>query len=431
MWALVLFAILVGVIAALLSLRWIRRGLFWIGWFLFVCVAFVCRQVSKLVDFVLAPRGVGRIISPWRYALWAIINLVLMATIVAVSSTYPDSGLLHASMGALSVILVLIQVLTLTAALIVSYEDYDVMDGVMPSSERRIGGEHSVKEPIFIGISTVLFVTSSMLSAYWFEKHGGVPLIAEGDIQLHEPLDYVIAILWSLPIDVALRPIARLIQERPPPTFVSSAPGNLFYFAVYLTGSFLLAGLISILIQQAWLLHRMTVQIGDAEGPQYQLLVQRGRHAPGVIKSGILRRALAPEDPARQRKFIKAAADIGIYTFPSGFCWNLRSYTLDVQIFGLQQVAKFVRKNRHRFDKTQTNSLIPKLIHHLWHKKTTPEVVKQLLWIIAELLADPNRRADANHRTNNLRAVIAHRLRQGEIRRDEELVRRLKELQLF
>ncbi|MEJ0013071.1 MAG: hypothetical protein WDM94_10700 [Bauldia sp.] len=344
----------------------------------------LCRIASTVLDFILRPAGARRRIPAWRYALWVVVGLLPMAAFFALV-LWPvalpgvsDPGWLLIAGG-------LFHVFAVAAAYVIVHDDFDVMDGVVDASGRRIGGARNATRTAAIAISIALVAAYAVAIAYWLAKVESVPLTAARPETGFAGLDYVLIGLRALPTDLLLGLIDRITGDNTGVVFGDTFVAQAYYFIVKSIGSVLLVGVVTILIQEAWQLRRIVTEIGESD-TRHDYLIQRAILAPPVIKSGILRAAVTPQAVEKQKRLIVAAKEIGIFTLPQTFCHYVESFDSEVQVFGLDQCLEMFRHRARDFEGEQSERTLVKAAHVLRRGKLGVEPTKKLLRLMTAIV---------------------------------------------
>jgi hypothetical protein len=368
-----------------MHLAFLRSFLFWFGYGIFLFISFLCRLTSITVDFFLSPQGIGRTIIWQKYSMWVFISTLPLIFFVLAPKILP-AILKYIEPGYLLIFAALFHVMVLTSALIIIYEDYDIMDGVIAADRRKIRGSYSAKRLPTIIISTIMFILYSATIIFWLSD---VEMIDMFDKRPHTGLifvDYFLIVMWSLPSDIVLRLSDWIVGGDTQVLFNFTPVARAVYFTIYGIGSILLLGLISMVVQQAWLLQRIISQLGQMHGEQHKFLIERARRAPDVVKRRIVNAALNSSDKSQQRGLMIAAVEIGIFTFPQTLCYNIRTFQEDIQKFGLDQAIKFVRQRGADFSREQSEATLRNAAFQLRRGKLSAETTKRMLRLMIEVL---------------------------------------------
>ena len=389
----VVFVAVVGagsLVGAVLSgLPGLRGALAWLWRGMFFPVAVACRMVSAIADFFLSPKGTGRRISRWKYAVWVLAGLLPLAAfflfvdrpdlIPAPLRTAADPGYLLVAAGAF-------HVLVLSAALLALHEDYDVMDGIVSDDRRRIRGARSATRASVMAISALLFLAYAAAVVYWLVEVRGVDLLDKRPATGVAAVDYLLIVLWSLPTELLLRLIDWLLGADTSVVFKATPVARTGYFTIYAIGSFLLAGLAAVSLQMALQLRRIVTEIAEGREGEHFYLMARARLAPPVIKRGILRAAISPRDKEQQKRLIDAARDLAIFTFPQTFCHHLESYDEEIQQAGLERSIELFRQHSAEFEREPSQAILRKTGRVLRRGKLGDEPTKRLLRLMIAVL---------------------------------------------
>ena len=385
-------AVVAAVILILVVLRRfprLRRAVIRMAHFVFRPVVVICRAVSAIVDFFLAPRGASRRIAWPKYLVWLAVGFAPLAVFLAVDGevlTLPQWVPSTVDPGYLLVAAGVFHVLVLAAALFAIHEDNDVMDGLVADDKRRIGGARSATRLPVVTISVLFFVAYAVAVAWWLAEVKGVALFDKRPQTGVAALDYLLIVLWSLPTALVLRPLDWFFDIDTQAVFRITPVARAYYLIVYATGSLLLAGLAAAALKMNWQLRRIVSELGEGRDGDRSYLLARARLAPSVIKRGILNAAIAASEKRKQRRLIEAARDLAIFTFPQTFCHSLETYDEETQHFGLDRSIELFRQRGAEFEREPCEAILRKAGRLLRRGKLGTETTKRLVRLAAAVL---------------------------------------------
>ena len=169
----------------------------------------LCRFASRTMDLFLPQRGTRRRIAGGWYALWLVVALLPMAAFFALV-IWPLPLPKMADPGYLLILGALFNVFVVSAAYVIVHDDFDVMDGVVASEARRIGGTRSATRPAAITLSVTLVAAYAIAIVYWLSAVEGLALFDKAPQTGFAAIDYVIIGLRALPTDFLLGFLDRL-----------------------------------------------------------------------------------------------------------------------------------------------------------------------------------------------------------------------------
>ncbi|HVY20209.1 MAG TPA: hypothetical protein VHA70_09040 [Bauldia sp.] len=344
----------------------------------------LARAASRSLDLVLRASGSRRRIPAWRYVAWAVVGLIPMAAFFSLSIwTVPLPR--FADPGYLLILGAGLHVFAVFAAYVIVHDDFDVMDGVVDAADRRIGGSRNSTRPVALALSIGLVAAYVIAIAWWLSVSEGVALTTVQPRTGWAVIDTILIGLRALPTDWLLGLLDRMTGNDTSVVFGDALVAQIYYFAVKGIGSVLLVGVVAIAIQEIWQLRRIVTEIGESDA-RHDYLIQRAILAPPVIKSGILRAAVTPQDADKQKRLIVASKEIGIFTLPQTFCHSVESFDSDVQVFGLDQCLEMFRHRSREFEAEQSERTLVKAAHVLRRAKLGVEPTKKLLRLMTAIV---------------------------------------------
>jgi hypothetical protein len=382
----VLFVLLVAVLLLFAGYEWCRRLAAFLGDVAYRVLAFLGRGVSRFVDLVLSSRGVARVIPQWRIALFAAITFSPVAVYIYLMET-ADPRLDWLAVPVFLGSIVLFAVIVMVTALLITYEDYDVMDGLVRLTKRRFKGSLLAKRQETLLVICLIFFIYTTAIIHWFDGHVAGGLFIKKPDTGSTYVDYVLMGLLSMPpMDLFVKGLSQLASEDVEVVYRPTLISNIVYWTVYSVVSVLLLALIAALVNQAWQLKRIVGQVPETDETQLDYLIERAKRAPSAIKRGILRNAISNTNPEVQRKYIIVACKIETFTFPQTFCYNLRHYDHATQAFGLERIGEFVRSYLEAMDRVPKEALLQSIGYQLTYKGFSDTTRMKLLKILVDML---------------------------------------------
>jgi hypothetical protein len=379
----------VAVIASGAGVAWLvgrfppaRRPASWLASALGRFIVRLCRAASTATDFLISPADdrlpVGRV------CLWLAIALLPMAAFfVTVEIGLPLQESFDP--GYLLLVGAAFPVLVLGASVLIAYEDYDVMDGIVAKPVRRFSGSRAAGRLPVLSLSLGLFAAYVVAIAWWLVRVDHIPLVERLPDAILPWLGYAFVGLRALPTDMLLSLVDWVTGEDTSVVFGASSASQAYHFLAMAVGWSLLIGLASVAIQQRWHLRRVVVELGAGDERQRDLM-KRACFAPRFIQRGILRAAIESGDPEIQRRLLVATQEIGLLSLPQMFCTRLSAYDPDLQVFGLERCLEMFRHRTKEFDATDATAIFRSAAPALVAGKLEIEPLKKLLRLMTSVI---------------------------------------------
>ena len=410
---LVLAVVAASVVAVAASAR-SRRILHRVAGGLIAAIVWTCRLASRAATAFLSPRG--NAVPGWKVAAWIAINLLPLAVVLVadepgVVARLP-AGVPLADLGYLLVLAGLFQVLLLGAAIVATLDGYDVMEGLIPATDRHLmEGRAATVVPVVLS-ALILFVVYTAATAYWLAEIKGVPLLVSQPASGFAAVDYGLVALWSLPTAIVLAPIDWLLAADTRVIFGRSFAADAYVAAVSLCGWLLLLAFAATLFHAGRQLRRTVIELGEGrEGEQHEIMA-RLRRAPLAIKNGVLAAAMTTRDPVRQKRLLEAARDVALVDFPQAFCSELESFDEEIQCFGLERALELFRQHAPEFERQTCEAIVYRCARLLERGRLPCEALKRTVRLMVAILVTKRQVVKLDERTKeSMLAAVTRELK--------------------
>jgi hypothetical protein len=379
----------VAAIASVAVVAWLvgrfpsaRRPASWLASLVGRFIVGLCRVASAATDFLISPADDRLPVA--RVCLWLAVALLPMAAfLVSVEIGLPRQESFDP--GYMLLVGAALPVLVLGASVLIAYEDYDVMNGIVAKPARRFSGSRAAGRLPVLSLSLGLFAAYIVAIAWWLVRVDHIPLAERLPDATLPGLGYVFVGLRALPTDLLLSLADWVTGEDTSVVFGASSATQAYYFLAMAVGWSLLIGLASVAIQQRWQLRRVVVELGAGDERQRDLM-ERARLAPRFIQRGILRAAIESGDPEIQRRLLVATQEIGLLPLPQMFCARLSAYDPDLQVFGLERCLEMFRYRTREFDAADATAIFGAAAPALIAGKLEIEPLKKLLRLMTSVI---------------------------------------------
>lgn len=308
--------------------------------------------VSRVANFLFAPRQRDGRVGPARLVVWGALNV--SALIAAGAPFSPMAGLPPAIAVCVCLLAALVNFLLISASLLKIHEDNDVLNGLVREGERRFGDNPAVGSPLVVALSIVFLVLFIAAALEGFDRI--YPLVAARPDSGIDYLDYLLATLSTLPLTnlLVIGATWGAGQAGYPATDIAFAAGwgSIVAHAIFFIGSFFLIGLVTLRLRQKRDTYRLIEKlIRSSEEPDVHYLKARIARAPSFVNPLILNAAVTPTAVGNQLHAIDAAIQQELFTFPMLFCRRLdRQKNLNIRLEGLKKVHEFIDRQGDRFE---------------------------------------------------------------------------------
>jgi hypothetical protein len=301
----------------------------------------LCALLASGLDLVLAPRASDGHISPYRLIAWGTANLAILLAL----ATFSSGPWLAAGLAACCALLA-VHLLLLVASICKINEENRIMQQGLAKERARFDVHAAVRDIAVIGQQIVIVLVSASMALELSNR------FAPGYLLEHTPstvlpfFDYLLVVFSALPFMGGLVNVSEFADQV---TF-AKGPGQLLGATIYVIGSSILIGTVTVWIQQLIAINAIVTGFEEAEGEDMHFLQLVVNRAPPVIKREMIRLALRDGGNERaQRRAIMTVPHLRIWSFPHAFLGKLHRFSKDIKNAGINKIADFLEGDGERF----------------------------------------------------------------------------------
>jgi len=348
-------------------------------------VVIASRAVAALAHLLLGSGDKDDSVVWWRQGLAGIVWLLPMAVVLALAAWRPGPlGVVDP--GYLLILGALLPALVVVAALLVTRDDFDAMEGV-GNGACRIRSGRTVARAGTLVVASVVFVVYVAAIAWWLESRDASLFTARTSTGW-PVVDYGLVALHTLPTGYFASLLDRITGENTAVAFGPSLLAQSFAFVTRALGAGLALMLATIAIQNAWQVRRILDEIAerDERDERRNDLLARVSAASPSVKRRILLAAVTPSGVERQKRIVVAAKDIGLTGLPAAFSREVESFDSEVQSFGLDQCLEMFRHNAREFGLADSSAALREAGRVLARGRLAVEPTKKLLRLMTSIV---------------------------------------------